>query len=52
MLKWKRRVVGFYGNGQKEKNILIGKAVGELCSKSSGFQATIKTYREFVSVAT
>ena len=34
--------------------ILLLKAVGGLCLKSnaSGLQATIKTYREFVSVAT
>ena len=67
-LKWKRRVVGFtavakkrsfrvlllLGGDRVEKleNIVIGKAVEELCSKSSGLQATIKTYREFVSVAT
>ena len=58
----------FYGSGQEEKlsvlllfggerveklwNIVIGKAVGELCPKSSGLQATIKTCRESVSVAT
>ena len=30
--------------------IVIGKAVGELCSNSSGLQGTIKTYREFLSV--
>jgi len=68
VLKWKRRVLDFtvvakkrsyrvlllFGADRVEKlwNILIGKAVGELCSKSSGLQGTIKTYREFVSVVT
>ena len=68
MLKCKRRGVGFtavakkrsfrvlllFGGDRVERlwNIVIGKAVGELCSKSSGLQGTIKTYREFVSVAT
>ena len=37
---------------EKLWNIVIGKAFGELCLKSSGLQATIKTYRGFVSVAT
>jgi len=68
VFNWKRRVVGFtavakkrsfrvlllFGGDRVEKlwNIVIGKAVGELCSKSSGLQGTIKTYSEFVSVAT
>ena len=67
VLKWKRRVVDFtavakkrsfrvlllFGGDRVEKlwNIVIGKAVGELCPKSSGLQATIKTCRAFVSVA-
>ena len=37
---------------EKLQNIVIGKAVGELCSRSSGLEGTIKTHREFVSVAT
>ena len=37
---------------EKLWNIVIGKAVGELCLKSSGLQGTAKTYGEFVSVAT
>ena len=68
VLKWKRRVVDFtavpkkrsyrvlllFGGDRVVKlwNIVIGKAVGELCPKSSGLQGTIKTCREFVSVAT
>jgi len=68
VLKCKRTVVGFtavakkrsfrvlllFGGDRVEKlwNIVIGKAVGELCLKSSGLQGTTKTYREFVSVAT
>ena len=68
LLKCKRRVVGFtavvkkrsfrvlllFGGDRVEKlwNIVIGKAVGELCLKSSGLQGTTTTYREFVSVAT
>ena len=68
VLKWKRRVVDFtavakkrsfrvlllFGRerGEKLNKIVIGKAVGESCPKSSGLQATIKTCREFVSVAT
>ena len=68
VLKCKRRVVGFtavakkrsfrvlllFGGDRVEKlwNIVIGKAVGELCLKSSGLQGTAKTYGEFVSVAT
>ena len=59
VLKWKRRVVDFtavakkrsyrvlllFGGDRVEKlwNIVIGKAVGELCSKSNGLQGTIKT---------
>ena len=66
-LKWKRMVACFtavakkrsfrilllFGGDRVEKlkNIIIGKAVEEHSSKSSGLQATIKTYREFVSVA-
>ena len=61
-LKWKRRVVGFtavarkrnfrvlllFGGDRVEKlkNIVIGKAVEEHCSKSTGLQATMKTYCE------
>ena len=46
------RVLLLFGGDRVEKlwNIVIGKAVGELCSKSSGLQGTIKTYREFLSV--
>ena len=48
------RVLLLFGGDRVEKlwNIVIGKAVGELCSKSSGLQGIIKTYREFVSVGT
>ena len=48
------RVLLLFGGDRVEKlwNIVIGKAIGELCLKSSGLQGTIKTYREFVSVAT
>ena len=48
------RVLLLFGGDRVEKlwNIVIGKAVGELCPKLSGLQATIKTCREFVSVAT
>ena len=68
VFNWKRRVVGFtavakkrsfrvlllFGGDRVEKlwNIVIGEAVRGLCSKSSGLQATIKTYREFMPVAT
>ena len=54
MIKWKRRVVGFtavakkrsirvlllFGGDRVEKlwNIVIGKAVRRLCSKSSGLR--------------
>ena len=37
---------------QKLLNIVTGKAVGELCSKSSGVLGDIKIYSEFMSVAT
>ena len=37
---------------EKLWNIVIGKAVGELCSKSSGLQGTIKTDCEFLSMVT
>ena len=66
-LKWKRRVVGFtavakkrsfrvlllFGGDRVEKleKIVIGKAVEELCSKSSGLQATIKTCLLYTSDA-
>ena len=48
------RVRLLFGGDRVEKlwNIVIGKAVGELCSKSSELQGTIKTYREFQSVVT
>ena len=48
------RVLFLFGGDRVEKlgNIVIGKAIGELCWKSSGLQGTIKTYREFVSVET
>ena len=65
-LKWKRMVACFtavakkrsfrilllFGGDRVEKlkNIIIGKAVEEHSSKSSGLQATIN--REFVSVTT
>ena len=68
MLKCKRRVVGFTAVAKKRSfrvllefsgdrveklwNLVIGKAVGELCSRSSGLQATIRTYRESLSAAT
>ena len=37
---------------EKLKDIVVGKAVGELCSKSSGLQEDIKIYGEFLSVVT
>ena len=48
------RVLLLFGGDRVEKlwNIVIGKAVGEPCPKSSGLQTTIKIYREFVLVAT
>ena len=48
------RVLMLFGGDRVEKlwNISIGKAVGELCSKSSELQGRIKTYCEFLSVVT
>ena len=48
------RVLLLFGRDRFEKlwNVVIGKAVGELCSKSSGLQGTIKSYHEFLSVVT
>ena len=48
------RVLLLFGGDRVEEmwNIVIGKAVGELCSNSSGLQGTIKSYREFLSVVT